>query len=190
MHLTKQSRAVCSAVVGALLSAALALTPVAAAAPAPPPPGPPPGYDGLPYHNMPGRIGHQPGAYTWVLGFYLRPRRVLDSAGIGAMSNSDVQASEFGLPGSQLGVEPTRRAWTGNAAGVRAGVPMDATTTDPAAGVKPSAGIGGLLGGGPESPSTSRSDDPSLAGESPEPKAGNNIEPDTQNAGPDPSGPR
>lgn len=186
MHLANPSQIVVGAVSGALLGAFLTLAPVAAAAPTPPPPGPPPGYDGLPYHNMPGRIGHQPGAYTWVLGFYLRPRRVLDSAGIGAMSNSDVQASEFGLPGSQLGVEPTRRAWTGNAAGVRAGIAMDPTAIDPSAGVKPSAGIGG----GPESPSTPGSDDPPLAVESPEPKAGNNIEPDTQNAGPDPSGPR
>lgn len=186
MHFAKPSHIVMGAVSSALLGSVLALAPVAAAAPAPPPPGPPPGYDGLPYHNMPGRIGHQPGAYTWVLGFYLRPRRVLDSAGIGAVSNSDIQASEFGLPGSQLGVEPTRRAWTGNAAGVRAGIPMDSTAIDPAAGVKPSAGIGG----GPESPSITGTDDPPLAGESPEPKAGNNIEPDTQNTGPEPSGPR
>jgi len=176
--------------IAAFFGAGLLAAPDAAAAPAPPPPGPPPGYDGLPYHNMPGRIGHQPGAYTYILGFYLRPRRILDAAGVGAMASSDMQASEFGLPGSQLGVEPTRRSWTGNAFGVRPDVPMDSTAADAAGGVKTSTAVEGGLSGGLEKPSATRSDDQPLAGESPEPKSGNNIEPDTQNSGPDPSGPR
>jgi hypothetical protein len=160
-------RLVKNAVIAALFGAGLALAPTATAAPAPPPPGPPPGYDGLPYHNMPGRIGHQPGAYTYILGFYLRPRRVLDTAGIAAMSNTDLKSSEFGLPSDELGVEPTRRSWTGNVPGVRAGVPMEAAgSTDAAAAGK--------------------SHELSPGGESTEPGVGGSVEPESQNAGPDP----
>lgn len=179
-----------TALIAAFFGAGLLAAPDATAAPAPPPPGPPSGYDGLPYHNMPGRISHQPGAYTYILGFYLRPRRILDAAGVGAMASSDIQASEFGLPGSQLGVEPTRRSWTGNAFGVRPDVPMDSTAADAAGGIKPATTMpGGMLGSGLESPTGKKSVTLPLAGESPEPKAGNNIEPDTQNSGPDPNEP-
>lgn len=84
----------------AVVGAGIFLAPGALAAPSPPvPPGPPPGYDGLPYHNMPGRIGHQPGAYTYILGFWMRPRRVLDAAGTGAMTNTDSASAEYGMPG-------------------------------------------------------------------------------------------
>ncbi len=182
------SRIVSVAVISAALGASLFLAPTAAAAPAPPPPppGPPIGYDGLPYHNMPGRIGHQPGAYTYILGFYLRPRRVLDSAGIAAMSNSDLQAAEFGMPGSELGIEPTRRSWTGNAFGVRPQTPEEATgNADPAGGIRP----GGATTGsqpGLEDPIGKKPDQPALGGESTEPRAGGGVEPDSQNFGPDP----
>lgn len=99
----------------AVVGAGIFLAPGALAAPSPPvPPGPPPGYDGLPYHNMPGRIGHQPGAYTYILGFWMRPRRVLDAAGTGAMTNTDSASAEYGMPGSELGVEPLRNSTLGS----------------------------------------------------------------------------
>jgi hypothetical protein len=145
----------------ALLAAGLLVVPAPAAA-ADPSPGPPPGYDGLPYHNMPGRIGHQPGAYTWVLGFYLRPRRVLDAAGTSAMSNADLDSARYGLPNSRLGVEPTRRAWTGNAPGVRPDNPMDAVAPK----------------------------QPAVRSESSDPTPGGGIQPGSQNTGPEPAGSR
>jgi hypothetical protein len=182
------SRLAKGAAIAAFFGAGLTLAPTAVAAPAPPPPGPPPGYDGLPYHNMPGRIGHQPGAYTYILGFYLRPRRVLDTAGIGAMSNTDLRSSEFGLPGDELGVEPIRRSWTGNVPGVRADVPMDAPgAADPAGGVRPATSMPvGFTGGGLEDPTGGTARALPLGGESSQPKLGGNVEPDSQNDGPDP----
>ncbi|EUA64560.1 hypothetical protein I542_4730 [Mycobacteroides abscessus 1948] len=123
----------------AVVGAGIFLAPGALAAPSPPvPPGPPPGYDGLPYHNMPGRIGHQPGAYTYILGFWMRPRRVLDAAGTGAMTNTDSASAEYGMPGSELGVEPLRNSTLGVAPGVRPESPMDSIgAPDPAGGVVP-----------------------------------------------------
>ena len=176
------------AVITAFFGAGLIVAPTAAASPAPPP-GPPPGYDGLPYHNMPGRIGHQPGAYTYILGFYLRSRRVLDAAGIGAMSNSDLPSSEFGMPSDQLGIEPVRRSWNGNVPGVRADVPMDASgAVDPAGGVRPSDSMPlGTVGSGLEDPNVGKARTRQPSSESAEPNVGGNVEPDSQNAGPDPS---
>jgi hypothetical protein len=137
---------------------------------------------------MPGRISHQPGAYTYILGFYLRPRRILDTAGIAAMSNTDLKSSEFGLPGDQLGIEPIRRSWTGYKPGVRADVPMDATSsTDPSGGVRPATSMPiGFTGGGLEDPTAGKARALPSGGESAEPKAGGNVEPDSQNEGPDP----
>lgn len=173
----------------ALLAAGL-LVVAAPAAAADPSPGPPPGYDGLPYHNMPGRIGHQPGAYTWVLGFYLRPRRVLDAAGTSAMSNADLDSARYGLPNSRLGVEPTRRAWTGNAPGVRPDNPMDAVgSPDPAGGVKPATTMPGGAPGGLEDPAGAPKQ-PAVRSESSDPTPGGGIQPGSQNAGPEPAGSR
>jgi len=182
----RTSHVIKSAVISAAFGVGMFLAPSAAAAPAPPPPGPPAGQDGLPYHNMPGRIGHQPGAYTYILGFYLRPRRILDGAGVAAMANSDLQSSEFGMPGSQLGIEPTRRSWTGNAFGVRPQTPQDATgIADPAGGVRPGST---MPGGQPglEDPIGKKPDRPALGGESTQPRVGGGIEPVSQNVGPDP----
>ncbi|MEU9808167.1 hypothetical protein [Mycobacterium sp. NPDC050853] len=168
-----------------VIGASLVLAPNASADPVPP--GPPPGYDGLPYHNMPGRIGHQPGAYTWVLGFYMRPRRVLDTAGVAAMTNTDSQSAEFGLPGSQLGVEPQRRSMVGNAYGVRPETPMDSTgAPDPAGGVVPGYTMpAGTPGGGLEDPYAGTARQLPLGGESQQPTANGTVGPNSVNSGPD-----
>jgi hypothetical protein len=182
-------RIIKGAVISTLLSAGLLVAPSAAAAPAPAPvpPGPPPGYDGLPYHNTPGRIGHQPGAYTYILGFWLRPRRILDSAGIAATSNTDLQSAEFGLPGSNLGVEPTRHSTLGSAYGVREEGPMEATgAPDPAGGVVPGATMpAGSRVGGLEDPTGATANQPALGGESIEPQATGAVGPSSDNSGPD-----
>jgi hypothetical protein len=181
------SRIIKGGVVSMLLSAGLLAAPSAAADPAPVPPGPPPGYDGLPYHNMPGRISHQPGAYTYILGFWMRPRRILDTAGIAATSNTDLQSAMFGLPGSELGVEPTRRSTLGNAYGVRSESPMEATgTPDPAGGVVPGTTMPvGTRGNGLEDPSGGTVKQLPLGGESIEPQANGAIGPSSVNIGPD-----
>ncbi|WP_078291707.1 hypothetical protein [Mycobacterium sp. D16R24] len=172
----------------ALLCAGLVMSPTAGAAPSPPvPPGPPPGYDGLPYHNMPGRIGHQPGAYTYILGFWMRPRRVLDAAGTSAMSNTDSASAEYGMPGSELGVEPLRNSTLGVAPGVRPESPMDSIgVPDPSAGVVPGASMADGAPGGLEDPVPgTRQPPPTADSESVQPKDNGTIAPGSLNSGPD-----
>lgn len=168
-----------------LLSAGLLAAPSAAADPVPP--GPPPGYDGLPYHNMPGRIGHQPGAYTYILGFWMRPRRVLDAAGTSAMSNTDEESAGYGMPGSELGVEPQRNSTLGIAPGVRPESPSEAVgAADPAGGVVPGASMPGGAPGGLEDPVPGTHQQPPAGGsESVQPKANGTIAPGSLNSGPD-----
>ncbi|AMU38262.1 hypothetical protein [Mycobacteroides abscessus] len=169
----------------AVVGASFFLAPGALAAPSPPvPPGPPPGYDGLPYHNMPGRIGHQPGAYTYILGFWMRPRRVLDAAGTSAMSNTDSASAEYGMPGSELGVEPLRNSTLGVAPGVRPESPMDSIgAPDPAGGVVPGAAPGGLEDPVPGT----HQPPPETDSESVQPKANGTIGPGSLNSGSDPA---
>ncbi|MGH3954152.1 hypothetical protein [Mycobacteroides salmoniphilum] len=179
------SRMIAGGALAILCGAGIFLAPNASADPVPP--GPPPGYDGLPYHNMPGRIGHQPGAYTWILGFWMRPRRVLDTAGVAAMTNTDAQSAEFGLPGSQLGVEPQRRSMVGNAFGVRPESQMEATgAPDPAGGVTPGYTMPvGSPGGGLEDPYAGTARQLPLGGESLQPSANGTVGPSSVNSGPD-----
>ncbi|OHT81599.1 hypothetical protein [Mycobacteroides saopaulense] len=167
-----------------LLGAGLLVAPIASAAPSPPaPPGPPPGYDGLPYHNMPGRIGHQPGAYTYILGFWMRPRRVLDAAGTSAMSNTDSVSAEYGMPGSELGVEPLRNSTLGVAPGVRPESPTESIgVPNPAGGVAPGANAPGGLEDPVPGTHTPR---PSADSESVQPKSDGTIAPGSLNSGPD-----
>ena len=135
-------------------------------------------------------LGGSPPVYTWVLGFYLRPRRVLDAAGTSAMSNADLDSARYGLPNSRLGVEPTRRAWTGNAPGVRPDNPMDAVgSPDPAGGVKPATTMPGGAPGGLEDPAGAPKQ-PAVRSESSDPTPGGGIEPGSQNTGPEPVGSR
>ncbi|MUM19095.1 hypothetical protein FZI91_07285 [Mycobacterium sp. CBMA271] len=178
------SRVTMGAVIS-IIGAGLFLAPNASADPVPP--GPPPGYDGLPYHNMPGRIGHQPGAYTWILGFWMRPRRVLDTAGVAAMTNTDAESAAFGLPGSQLGIEPQRRSMVGNAFGVRPESPMEATgAPDPAGGVTPGSTMpAGSPGGGLEDPYAGKAKQLPVGGESLQPEANGTVGPSSLNSGPD-----
>lgn len=177
-------RAVVSILIGAGFGAGLFVPPSASAAPSPPvPPGPPPGYDGLPYHNMPGRIGHQPGAYTYILGFWMRPRRVLDTAGTSAMSNTDLASAEYGMPGSELGVEPLRNSTLGVAPGVRTESPDESVgSPDPSGGVVARASTPDGL----EDPAPgTRKRAPEADSESVQPKANGTIAPGSLNSGPD-----
>jgi hypothetical protein len=132
------------AAIATVPAAAMLGVPSAAADTNPSVPGDPTGQ----IYSPPGYIGYYPGAYGFQTIYSLTPPpRILDSGGIGAMSNADPASSYAGLPGDRLGVQkqhvvvkPQEAGPSGQSFGVRTGSPMQSTSTpDAAGGVMPGA---------------------------------------------------
>ena len=133
-----------TAAIATLLATGMLGAPSAAADTNPSVPGDPTGQ----IYNPPGYIGYYPGVYGLQTVLSLTPpSRILDSGGIGAMSNADPASSYAGLPGDRLGVQkqhvvvkPQEAGPSGQVFGVRTGSPMQATSApDAAGGVMPGA---------------------------------------------------
>jgi hypothetical protein len=133
-----------TAAIATLLATGMLGAPSAAADTNPSVPGDPTGQ----IYSPPGNIGYFPGVYGFQTVLSLTPpSRILDSGGIGAMTNADPASSYAGLPGDRLGVQkqhvvvkPQEAGPSGQAFGVRTGSPMQATSApDAAGGVMPGA---------------------------------------------------
>jgi hypothetical protein len=133
-----------AAAIATLLTTGMLAAPNAVADTNPSVPGDPTGQ----IYTPPGYIGYYPGVYGLQTIFSLTPpRRILDSGGVGAMTNADPASSYAGLPGDRLGVQkqhvvvkPQEAGPSGQVFGVRTGSPMQATSApDAAGGVMPGA---------------------------------------------------
>jgi len=160
-----------TAAITTLLATGMLGAPSAAADTDPSVPGDPVGQ----IYTPPGYINYYPGVYGLQTILSLTPpSRILDSGGVGAMTNADPASSYAGLPGDRLGVQkqhvvvkPQEAGPSGQAFGVRTGSPMQATSApDASGGVMP----GATSAIGQQSPATGQStglENPSPSGDEP-----------------------